>query len=124
METRVEFLEVDLVGALKDRRETFDVLVTNPPYIDETTRDTIQPEVRDHEPSIALFAPDHGLAISKRILTECAPWLKPRGWLGMEFGINQQDALHAAATATGIFDEVIIEKDHTRIPRYLHARKK
>jgi len=119
---RVEFRPGDLFAALSDGLQ-FDVLVTNPPYIDEATRAELQPEVRDHEPAIALFAADRGLAISKRILAECAPWLKPGGWLGMEFGIHQDAALAAAAQESGHFSGVSLEKDAARIVRFLHARR-
>jgi release factor glutamine methyltransferase len=119
---RVEFLAGDLFAALSDGLQ-FDVLVTNPPYIDEAGRADLQPEVRDHEPAVALFAPERGLGISKRILAECARWLKPGGWLGLEFGIHHDAALATSAQETGHFASVALEKDSAKIMRFLHARK-
>ena len=126
LNTRVEFFEGDLFGALNEtqRAEGFDVIATNPPYIDDTTRSTLQPEVRDYEPASALFAGEGGVAISRRIIETCSPWLKPGGWLGLEFGAGQQEIIREIAVGTGNFADIQIEKDGGRLPRFLYARKK
>jgi release factor glutamine methyltransferase len=126
LDARVEFLEGDLFGALNESHKSdgFDVIVTNPPYIDETTRTTLQPEVRDYEPASALFAAEGGVAISRRIIEMGASWLKPYGWLGLEFGAGQQEIIREIATATGNFADIQIEKDGAKLPRFLMARKK
>ncbi len=123
---RVKFVEGDLFGALEGLTvaEAFDVIVTNPPYVDENTRAELQIEVRDFEPQGALFAAEGGVAISRRIIANCDTWLKSGGWLGLEFGAGQHKIIEEIATGTGIFDDIQIEKDGGKLPRFLMARKK
>ena len=71
----VDFLQCDLGSAL--RGQTFDLVVSNPPYVPETDRATLQPEVRDHEPALALFAGKDGLDVYRRLIPEAARLLKP-----------------------------------------------
>ena len=126
LEDRVEFAQGDLFAALSETHaaEGFDVIVTNPPYIDDTTAATLQPEVRDYEPASALFAGEGGAAISRRIIETCAPHLKSGGWLGLEFGAGQHEIMREIAAATGNFDDIQIEKDGAKLPRFVFARKK
>ena len=104
--------------------EAFDVIATNPPYVDENTRETLQPEVRDFEPATALFAGDGGTAISRRIIAECDRWLKPGGWLGLEFGAGQHEIIQEFTATTKLFDDIKIEIDGGKLPRFLLARKR
>lgn len=113
----VDFLQCDLASALRDR--TFDIVVSNPPYISETDRASLQPEVRDHEPSIALFAGSDGLAIYRRLIPEAARLLKPGGRLIIELG---HDSL---APVLPLLDpgwrNIQITHDLAGIPRVLAA---
>ncbi len=85
----VDFVECDLGSAFEDH--SFDMVVSNPPYISEAARATLQKEVRDHEPALALFAGLDGLAIYARLIPEAARLLKPGGRLILELG---HDSLH------------------------------
>jgi release factor glutamine methyltransferase len=115
----------DLFAALPaDRRGACHLLVANPPYIDPAQRDTLQPEVRDHEPAKALFADDAGLGILRRIIQEAPDWLTGGGWLGLEFGMGQSAALQALAENTAAYDRIEIMPDNNRIPRFLIARRR
>lgn len=94
---RVTFVEGDGFTALERRtRETapFDVVVANPPYVATDERAELAPEVRDHEPSIALFAPagdpDH---FARRLVAERARWLAQDGVLLVELGHRQSATL-------------------------------
>jgi hypothetical protein len=70
--------------------EAFDLIVSNPPYVDPSTRAELEPEVRDHEPARALFAPegrpDHWV---QRLIAEALPRLRPGGRLLIELGHDQ-----------------------------------
>ncbi|HYF50247.1 MAG TPA: peptide chain release factor N(5)-glutamine methyltransferase [Planctomycetota bacterium] len=119
---RVEFTQGDLFEALlREHAGGFDLITANPPYIDPATKDSLMPEVREHEPAGALFANEAGLAVAKRILNAAAVWLRPGGWLGLEFGVNQAEALEAAAKAGG-FAHVEIKFDAAKRPRFVLAR--
>lgn len=94
---RVSFVEGDGFAALeRAARETapFDVVVANPPYVGTDERNDLAPEVRDHEPSIALFAPagdpDH---FARRLVLERARWLAKDGVLLIELGHRQSATL-------------------------------
>jgi len=122
---RVEFHEGDLFAPLpQECREAYDVIVSNPPYIDPAQKPTLQPEVRDHEPALALFAEENGLAVLRRIVSEASAWLKSGGWLGLEFGFGQHEAVKAMAEQAGAFAVVEIAPDSNKIPRFLQAQKR
>ncbi len=73
--------------------ETFDVVVSNPPYVAEAERSGLMPEVRDWEPEEALFAGEDGLAVIRAIVEGAADRLRPGGLLALEVGMGQADAV-------------------------------
>lgn len=124
VEARVTFVSGDLYAPLSpDLKSSFDILVSNPPYIDPALRSTLQPEVEKHEPVQALFADEAGLAVIRRLINSAAEWLKPGGWLGMEFGAGQAKSVEEIATGAGTF-EIEIRVDDAKIPRMLLAKRK
>jgi len=121
---RVAFRLGDLFGALRpEEKESFDVVVANPPYVDPAAAGTLAPEVREHEPREALFAAEGGLALVRRILSEVGAWLRPGGWLGLELGLGQAAEATQAAQAAGVFQSVASCEDGARLPRYLYAQR-
>jgi release factor glutamine methyltransferase len=116
LNAQVDFAACDLGSAFADA--AFDMIVSNPPYVAERDRATLQPEVRDYEPALALFAGDDGLAIYRRLIPEAARLLRPGGWLMMELG-------HAPAVQAMLHDwhDVEIQNDLAGIPRVVIARK-
>lgn len=93
---QITFLKGDLFAPLK-RKNTepsgFDLIVSNPPYISESDRETLPPEVRDHEPALALFAEDEGRAFYRRILFESPSFLNDKGVILLELGHDQSEWL-------------------------------
>ncbi|MFZ9980688.1 MAG: peptide chain release factor N(5)-glutamine methyltransferase [Cyclobacteriaceae bacterium] len=71
-QAKVHFLKSDMLEEIPDDIGTFDVLVSNPPYIPYSERETMQPQVVDHEPHEALFAPDSDPVIFYRAISEWA----------------------------------------------------
>jgi release factor glutamine methyltransferase len=96
---RIRFLQSDLLSALNREAETFDAIVSNPPYVAETDRAILHPQVRDHEPATALFAGKTGLDIYRRLIPQAYSALKPTGLLALEIGHDQQDAIAALLRA-------------------------
>ena len=78
----VRFAHSDLLAAASG--ESFDLIVSNPPYIPLREAADLHPQVRDHEPHLALFGGDDGLEIFRRLIPQAAQHLRPRGWLLME----------------------------------------
>ncbi len=116
LNTSVGFIACDLGAAFADG--SFDLVVSNPPYVAGRDRASLQPEVRDHEPALALFGGDDGLAIYKRLIPEAARLLRPGGRLMMELG----DAVLVRAMCAN-WTGVEIVNDLAGIPRVLIARR-
>ena len=113
---RVDFVACDLGAALVDG--SFDLVVSNPPYVAGRDRDSLQPEVRDREPAFALFGGEDGLAVYRRLVPEGRRLLRPGGWLMMELG-----DVRAVREMCAGWGGVEIVNDLAGIPRVLLARK-
>jgi release factor glutamine methyltransferase len=114
----VHFVCCDLGAALE--ANAFDLVVSNPPYVPETGSNTLQREVREHEPAVALYGGADGFAIYRRLIPEAARLLRPSGWLIMETAYN------AVETVTGILDgwrDIEVGKDLAGLPRVITARR-
>ncbi len=94
---RIRFHQGDGFESLAAHGDTaalrFDLIVTNPPYIPAAEVETLQPEVRDFDPRLALTDGADGLGCYRRLAAEAPIWLKPGGWLLAEFGDGQSPAL-------------------------------
>ena len=90
---RIRFKESDLLAAVEGER--FHAIVSNPPYIATGERKKLPVEVRDYEPEQALFAGKSGLDIIQRLVAAAPAALVAGGWLFMEIGYNQRDAVAA-----------------------------
>jgi len=87
---RVDFGRSDWFSEVRD---VYDLIVSNPPYLSEAELATAEPEVRDHDPRSALVAGEEGLADLRRILTDAPRFLRAGGWVLLETGIGQHEAL-------------------------------
>ncbi len=103
-------------------RGPVDLVVSNPPYVTREERDSLAPEVRDHEPELALFAPagdpDHWV---RRLVQSAPEALRPGGVLLVELGAEQGERALALAREAGL--EADLVADLARIPRVLRARR-
>jgi release factor glutamine methyltransferase len=106
--TQVEVLQSDWFSAIKDQQ--FDVIVSNPPYIDESDVHLKQGDVR-FEPLSALVAPDQGLADIRHIAEQTRHYLAAGGWLLVEHGYQQAEAVQEIFTQCG-FTQVKTEQDY------------
>lgn len=118
---RIEFRHGDGFAALEPN-ERFDLIVSNPPYITSAEIETLEPEVRDHDPRGALDGGADGLDFYHRLATDAAAFLKPGGKLMLEFGEGQADAISVLLTAQGWVVEAV-HPDYTKRLRYLIARR-
>ena len=119
---RIEFAQGDLFAAVPDG-ETFDILVSNPPYVAQAERSMMDPQVIAHEPHVALFAEEDGTAVLRQILEQGADYLKPGGWLLLEFSPMIAARVAKIAEATGHYQQISIGKDLAKHDRYLVAQK-
>ena len=113
-----------LVGDLKNLPPgPFDMIVSNPPYIPSRDWAQLMPEVRDHEPRLALDGGDDGLEAYRRIAVQSVRVLPPGGWLLVEIGVGQAADVTALFKAAGLTD-VAQRDDYAGIPRVVMARAK
>jgi release factor glutamine methyltransferase len=116
---RIDFLQSDAFAALESPK-LFDLIISNPPYIPTQEIQSLQIEVRDHDPREALDGGPDGLAFYRRIATEAAPFLQPGGKIMLEFGDGQAAAIRKIFESEKWIVEAIIE-DYTQRPRILIA---
>ena len=115
---RVDFVQADLAAGLAAR---FDLIVSNPPYIPAAEIPTLQREVREHEPHLALLGGDEGTEPYRRIIPQAEQLLRPGGWLIFEIGYRGEAAVRAAFAA-GPWSEVTTGRDLAGWPRVLRGR--
>ena len=111
---RIRFLQSDLLADLDPEAGTFDAIVSNPPYVASSDRNTLHPQVRDYEPPTALFAGESGLDIYRRLIPQARKALKPGGLLALEIGHGQQSAI---ASLLETWRNVSFVNDLQQIPR-------
>ena len=107
------FLEGDLFEKVEGK---FDVLTSNPPYIPSKVVDGLMPEVREHEPRMALDGREDGLHFYRRILKECPPYLNGGANVFFEIGHDQGEAVSGLMKEAG-FMEVQVIKDYAGLDR-------
>lgn len=108
--TRIECFHGDLFDAIPDGMEPFDILVSNPPYIPTGVIAGLEPEVRDHEPMMALDGTADGLFFYRRIAKEAEKVLAPKAAVYLEIGYDQGEAVSELLREQG-FTEVEVHKD-------------
>ena len=122
---QIKFLSGDLfepIEAINTNGNTrFDWIVCNPPYVKNTERDTLSPDVRDYEPEIALFAGDDGLVVIRRLIAEAPKHLAPSGKLIFEIGERQADSVRALIDAESTYCTYELFKDYTEKERIVLA---
>lgn len=115
---RCAFIACNFTDAL---RGPFDLVVSNPPYICSAEIAGLAPEVRDHDPRIALDGGMDGLAAYRVIADDALRILVPRGCLIMELGQGQSDNVSAIVRSAGLTIETPIRRDLAGITRALCA---
>jgi release factor glutamine methyltransferase len=118
---RITFVETSFLDGLDERA---DLIVSNPPYVPALSKPALTPEVRDYEPGVAVFGGDDGMEGLRRVLEDAAGRLVPGGWLIMEFGCGQDDAVVDLLKATPSLSLVKVRGDLQDIPRTLVARSR
>jgi release factor glutamine methyltransferase len=113
---RIDFRESDLLQAAQG--EIYDAIASNPPYV--STNEELEEQVRDYEPASALYAGETGLDIYRRLIPQAKAALKPGGWLLMEIGHGQSQAL---AELLQDWSQVEFIKDLQGIPRVAIGRR-
>ena len=101
---RVSFVRSDLLDAFAARRDRFDLITANPPYIDDEDMTKLPVDIRDFEPAVALSAGPDGLRLIRRLIAEVPAVLAPAGVLAMEIGAGQAEQVRTLFEAGGFTD--------------------
>ncbi len=117
---RVEFVCGDLLDPIVG---PVDLITCNPPYVAEVSRPGLQPEVRDYEPSVALYGGRDGLHLVARTVAEAAPRLRAGGYLIFEFGFGQDVEIEALVNDHPDLELRGLRRDLQGIARTAVARK-
>ena len=120
---RVSFALGNMFSSL-DGDEKFDLIVSNPPYIKSEIIETLDPEVKDHEPRLALDGGEDGLDAYKVIANNAASHLKEGGVLALEIGYDQGEAVSFLLERTHYYKPAAIIKDLAGMNRVVIAEKK
>jgi len=117
---QIDFHHGDLFEALPADRQPVDAVISNPPYVPEGDRD-IGIEVRAHEPDHALFGGSDGLDILERLVEQSPEVVVEGGWLFVEIGAHQGDAVVERFEAAA-YDEVAVRRDYGDHDRVVRGR--
>ena len=121
MTGRLTLRHSDLLSAVLPE-ERFDFIAANLPYVSETAYAGLEPEVRCYEPKLALTAPEEGMALMRRLLTEAGRYLNPGCWLLLELDGAQAAPMAAALAECGHYREIITLRDYAGIDRLVGGR--
>lgn len=114
----VQLVACDVASAIA--AGSVELVVSNPPYVPLNEKETLQREVRDYEPHLALFGGPGGLDLYQKIIRDAERVLMPHGWLIVELGFKTSEAVRAMLGRR--WSDVCIRPDLAGIPRVLAAR--
>jgi release factor glutamine methyltransferase len=117
---RIQFVCGDLLEGVKG---PIDVMTCNPPYVADRDRRGLQPEVRDHEPGVALFGGADGADLVERLVRTAADRLRAGGYLIFEFGLGQDERVEALIAADGRLNLIEFRRDLQGIARTALVRR-
>jgi release factor glutamine methyltransferase len=116
---QVHFHQADLLEGIQPN--SFDIIVSNPPYVGDSEEDQVQLEVRKFEPRNAVFAGPTGLEVIERLIPQAWDKLKPGGWLVMEISGTIAPGVSGLL---GGWVKVQITNDLQGVPRVVAAQKR
>ena len=120
--TGVDLRLGDMVDAFPDLDGTVDVITCNPPYIPLEAWQSVAPEVRDHDPTLALWSGEDGLDALRALEATAARLLRPGGWVGAEHADAQGESAPGVFTTAGRWREVRDHRDLAGRDRFVTAR--
>lgn len=118
--SRISWVQSDLLDQMCDER--FDMIVSNPPYVPRCDAESLAPEVYDFEPHLALFGGEDGLDLYRRLIPDAKAFLKPGGWLVLEAGHDQKEAILSFFYESG-YVQTDTFNDLNEVPRFIYGKK-
>ncbi len=122
VEERIEFIHSDMWQGLSNQELTFDIIVSNPPYINSEAIASLAPEVRDHEPRQALDGGEEGMFYIRNIIEEAPKHLNPGGWILLEMDPEQTTKALGLIEENNSYGEKVRHKDYSHHHRVVMAQ--
>ena len=119
-EPRIAFVQGDLFAPFAG--QSFDVIVSNPPYLSAQEYAELAQEIREYEPLTAIWGGEDGLDAYRRLIAEVGNYLRPSGYLILEIGNTQAEAVTRLCQESGLAVEQVI-KDYAGLDRVVVARR-
>jgi release factor glutamine methyltransferase len=120
--SQVHLVQGDLFSPFCTQHPLFDIIVSNPPYVTTTAWETLSADIKAYEPRLALDGGDDGLDYLSRIIAQAGEYLRPEGYLVLEFGEGQAPALLALCQKCGFWVRSLV-KDYGGSARVLVAQQ-
>ena len=124
LEKMIHYFNADWLTSLNQKKSTFDMIVSNPPYIPSRMIEGLQPEIHGYEPMAALDGSDDGLECFNKIIGSAHRYLKPGGVLLLEIGHDQQHNIHRIVSDCGSYGDFSCIKDYAGHDRVVCMRRK
>jgi release factor glutamine methyltransferase len=121
---KVSFFTGDWLSPLNDEKISFDMIISNPPYIRTGDIAGLQPEIYEYEPRIAIDGEEDGLSSLKHIICSAHTLLKRYGTLLLEIGHDQRDAVSRIIENCGKYENIVFSKDYSGYCRVVQMSKK
>lgn len=122
VEDRISFVNSKWLDGIS-LQPTFDLVVSNPPYIASEMFVDLQPEILEYEPRVALDGGEKGMEQIKLFAPLIADILKTEGRFFMEIGADQGELVMELFDSLESFDSLVVYDDYAGLPRIFHARK-
>ena len=119
----IHLLACNLLGAFASERGTFDMIVSNPPYVARDQEAQLQREVREHEPHEALFFGLTGTGIYAPLISQAAESLRSGGLLVLEIGYGALDRVRPLFSDSSAWIQIHVANDLAGIPRVISAQR-
>jgi HemK-like putative methylase len=117
------FLKGDMFEAIPEDK-SYDIIVCNPPYIKSDVIDTLDVEVKDHEPRMALDGGKDGLDYYRILADEASMHIRSGGYLALEIGSDQGEAVRKLLEDAGTYASVVVKRDLAGLDRVVIAERK
>ena len=121
---KIRFIQGNLWESLLDQGVTFDIILSNPPYIASEEFKDLAPEVRDYEPRLALDGREGGMHFIEKIISEAPAFMNPGGWIMLEMAPGQTEKALELIGEIKEYGEKTRIKDYSHLYRVVMAQRK
>ena len=120
----IDFFVGNWFTPFKNGKYSFDIIISNPPYIQTRIIAKLQPDIYKYEPIMALDGGEDGLCSLRHIISNAHVYLSRHGSLLLEIGHNQKSEVQKIINSCGNYEHVVFKKDYSGFDRVVQMKKK